>query len=402
MPWRRRRVTEEQGAPVPRRPLIWPWLAVAPAARGGWARGRVPAHARRRPHDPCARRRRRGRWPRRSGSWGRKATRPTCENRASSDGTPGTVLSQAPAAGTKLDRGEPVTIVVARGPGRTDVPRVVGLPRDAGLVRLQEADLKGIDREDRLATAEGSRPASGPAPGTDARKARRSVSRCRRGRHGDGAVSYRFHSELGELDSPEGWVQGRGSRAPGDPAPGIVVSQKPAPRRAQRRERSSRSNVAVRAPTTTTTTPTTPKRPPGTRVPNVVGLAQRVAVARLQSAGFRVDSYPVPSARPRGTVIAQGPPGGARAAPQSVVRIDVSLGSGRRTLRTVPDVVGMTEAQAKQVLVRVGFTVRSVDQAAADRSEKDVVLDQRPAAGGSRPVASQVIIVVGRFPPPTS
>jgi serine/threonine-protein kinase len=154
--------------------------------------------------------------------------------------------------------------------------------------------------------------------------------------------------------------------------------------------------------TTTTTTPTTPKRPPGTRVPNVVGLAQRVAVARLQSAGFRVDSYPAPSARPRGTVTAQGPPGGARAAPQSVVRIDVALGSGRRTLRTVPDVVGMTEAQAKQVLVRVGFTVRSVDQAAADRAEKDVVLDQRPAAGGSRPVASQVIIVVGRFPPPTS
>jgi serine/threonine-protein kinase len=133
-----------------------------------------------------------------------------------------------------------------------------------------------------------------------------------------------------------------------------------------------------------------------------VGLAQRVAVARLQSAGFRVDSYPAASRRPRGTVTAQGPAGGTRASPGFLVRIDVSLGSGRRPLRTVPDVVGMTEAQAKQTLVQVGFTVRSVDRAAADRSEKDVVLDQRPAAGGSRPAVSQVIIVVGRFPPRAS
>ena len=164
------------------------------------------------------------------------------------------------------------------------------------------------------------------------------------------------------------------------------------------------SPVAGALTTTTTTTPTTttPTRPPGTLVPSVVGLAQRVAVARLQRAGFRVDSYPARSRRPRGTVIAQGPSAGKRAAPSSVVRIDVSLGSGRRPLRTVPDVVGMREAQAKQVLVQAGFTVRSADQAAADSSEKDVVLDQRPAAGASRPAASQVILVVGRFPPPVS
>ena len=28
MPWRRRRVTEEQAVPPPRRPLIWPWLVL--------------------------------------------------------------------------------------------------------------------------------------------------------------------------------------------------------------------------------------------------------------------------------------------------------------------------------------------------------------------------------------
>jgi beta-lactam-binding protein with PASTA domain len=326
MPWRRRRVTEEQGAPVPRGPVIWPWLllllllvagGIAAAfllTRDSGPTTRVPDVVGR-PVAEAVR------------ELGQEGYAADVENRASSDGTLGTVLSQAPEAGTKLDRGEPVTIAVARGPGRSRVPRVVGLSAARALERLQAAGLKG-----RTVKVASRRPKDqvlrqSPAPGTELKK-----------------------------DS-------------------VVVL---------------------------TTSKGRPTTPPGTQVPNVVGLAQRVAVARLQSTGFRVDSYPAPSARPRGTVTAQGPPGGARAAPQSVVRIDVSLGSGRRPLRTVPDVVGMTETQAKQVLVRVGFTVRSVDEAAADRSEKDLVLDQRPAAGGSRPVASQVIIVVGRFPPPTS
>ena len=181
---------------------------------------------------------------------------------------------------------------------------------------------------------------------------------------------------------------------------GFVVSQKPAA--GTRAAKGTTVTINVSQGPTATTTPTTPTRPPGKPIPDVVGLAQRVAVARLQSAGFRVDSYPTASTRPRGTVVNQRPAGGTRAGPSSLVRIGVSLGSGRRPLRTVPDVVGMTEAQAKQALVEAGFTVRSIDQAAADRSEKDVVLDQRPAAGGSIPAGSQVLITVGRLPAPTT
>lgn len=230
----------------------------------------------------------------------------------------------------EADRGKATTVFVSRGPGRTQVPRVVGLSAARALVRLQAAGLKG-----RTVKVAARRPKDqvlkqSPAPGTELRK--------------DSVVV-------------------------------LMIAKGP---------------VA-----------TTPTRPTGKRVPNVVGLAQRVAVARLQNAGFRVDSYAAGSRRPRGTVIAQGPEGGARAASSSVVRIDVSLGSGRRPLRTVPDVVGMTEAEAKSLLVQTGFTVRSEDRA-ADRSEKDVVLGQRPAAGGSAPAASQVILVVGRFPPPVS
>jgi serine/threonine-protein kinase len=314
---------------------------------------------------------------------------------------PGRVLSQAPAAGTELDRGEPVTIVVARGPGRSEVPRVVGLSAAQALVRLQAAGLRG-----RTVKVASRRPRDqvlrqSPAPGTDRRRGSVVVLTTSRGPR-TGTVP----SVVGIIQSSaRSTLEGAGykvvvTRIQSSQPRGLVVSQEPPP--GTRAARGTSVTIDVSQGPTTTTTPTTPTRPPGKRIPNVVGLAQRVAVARLQSAGFRVDSYPAASTRPRGTVTAQRPAGGTRAAPSSVVRLDVSLGSGRRPLRTVPDVVGMTEAQAKQVLVRTGFTVRSVDEAAADRSEKDVVLDQRPAAGGSAPAASQVIIVVGRFPAPTT
>jgi len=401
MQWRRRRVTEEQGVPVPRRgPLIWPWLllllllvagGIAAAfllARDSGPTTRVPAVV----GQPVAEA------VRELGQGGYAAA---VENRASSDGTLGTVLSQAPEAGTKLDRGEPVTIVVARGPGRSQVPRVVGLSAARALERLQAEGLKG-----RTVKVASRRPRDqvlkqSPAPGTELKKDSVVVLTTSKGPR-TGAVP----SVVGITEaSARSTLEGLGykvavTRAQSSQPRGLVVSQKPTA--GTRAAKGTVVTINVSQGSTTTTTPTTPTRPPGTRVPNVVGLAQRVAVARLQSAGFRVDSYPAPSRRPRGTVIAQGPPGGARAVPKSVVRIDVSLGSGRRPLRTVPDVVGMTETQAKQVLVRAGFTVRSVDQAAADSSEKDVVLDQRPAAGGSRPAASQLIIVVGRFPPPAT
>jgi serine/threonine-protein kinase len=151
---------------------------------------------------------------------------------------------------------------------------------------------------------------------------------------------------------------------------------------------------ATTTPTTTATTTTQP--PTGRPVPSVVGLAQRDAVARLQGAGFRVDSFPADSSRPRGTVLEQRPAGGTRASPKSRVRIRVSLGSGQRPLRTIPDVTSLPENQAKQRLVELGFTVRSVDQPAADRSQIGFVIEQTPAPGGQASAGSQITLSVGR------
>jgi serine/threonine-protein kinase len=78
------------------------------------------------------------------------------------------------------------------------------------------------------------------------------------------------------------------------------------------------------------------------------------------------------------------------------VRISVSLGSGPRPLRTIPDVTGMAENEAKQTLVGLGFTVRSVDQPAADRSQIGIVIEQTPAPGGQASAGSQITLSVGR------
>jgi PASTA domain len=127
MPWRRRRqVTEETApqpagryieevtTPPPRRPLIWPWLTLllllvagAIAAtilltRDNGSTPRVPnvvglstAAAVR--------------------QLGQRGYATDVQTRVSSGGRVGTVLSQAPAAGTKLDRGSRVTLVTAPG-----------------------------------------------------------------------------------------------------------------------------------------------------------------------------------------------------------------------------------------------------------------------------------------------
>jgi eukaryotic-like serine/threonine-protein kinase len=384
----------------PRRPLIWPWLLLLLLLVAG---GIAAAYLLARDTGPTTR------VPDVVGrqvavavrDLGERGYTANVEARPSSSGDPGRVLSQAPEAGTKLDRGEPVTILVARGPGQSQVPRVIGLSAAQALVRLQAAGLRG--RTDKVASR---RPKDqvlkqSPAPGTELKKDSVVVLTTSKGPRTGTVPSVVGITEA----SARATLEGLGYkvavvRIQSSQPRGSVVSQQPAAGTPAAKGTVVTINVA-QGPTTTTT-PTTPTQPPGKRVPNVVGLAQRVAVARLQRAGFRVDSFPAGSRRPRGTVIAQGPEGGARAAPSSVVRIDVSLGSGRRPLRTVPDVVGMTEAEAKSLLVQTGFTVRSEDRAAADRSEKDVVLDQRPAAGGSAPVASQVILVVGRFPPPVS
>ena len=82
------------------------------------------------------------------------------------------------------------------------------------------------------------------------------------------------------------------------------------------------------------------------------------------------------------------------------MRINVSLGPEPRERRTIPDVAGQAETDARHALIEAGFTVQSVDQPTSDAAESGIVVKQKPAAGGQALMGSQVVIYVGRLPAP--
>jgi beta-lactam-binding protein with PASTA domain len=140
-------------------------------------------------------------------------------------------------------------------------------------------------------------------------------------------------------------------------------------------------------------------------VPDVVGRALGQATSQVSQAGFRVRVVRVPSSDEEGTVVTQNPVGGARATRGTVVRLNVSRGSGGSTTTVtttasqtaVPDTVGQDEATAQATLEGAGFVVRVVDQPTPSADQDGIVLRQAPAGGGTARTGSTVSIFVGRL-----
>jgi eukaryotic-like serine/threonine-protein kinase len=116
--------------------------------------------------------------------------------------------------------------------------------------------------------------------------------------------------------------------------------------------------------------------PAETTVPNVVGLRLEVALEKLDAAELGAQQRGVFSEEPRGTVVAQDPVGGGKAARNSRVRINVSRGTGRVD---VPSVVGQTASDAGANLRKVGLQARVVNVPSAE--PEGTVVAQNPQAG---------------------
>jgi serine/threonine-protein kinase len=308
----------------------------------------------------------------------------------------GKVLSETPKAGTKLARGSHVVLVTGRGTRASGVPAVVGLPVDQAFVQLERAGLKGTTTR----IASNRRPdtvlAQDPAPGARAQKGSTVSLKISKGGATQTVPRVVGLTEAAATAKLTGMgFQPRVSRVSSTKQSGLVISQDPAEGAKSARGATVGIDVSGGPPTTTQTGTTTTTPSSGATVTRVVGMGQGAAFLRLERAGFRVDSFPVASSQPRGMVVRQRPAGGVRAAPRSVVRIAVSLGSGPRPFRVVPDVSGMTEAAAKHLLVRVGFTVRALLPADDTTSDGDVVVDQKPSADARVRAGSQVAIYLG-------
>jgi beta-lactam-binding protein with PASTA domain len=396
VPWRRRRVTQvDHTPPAPRRPLLWPWLLLLLLLVGT---GIGLAYFLTRDDDESSSA---DRVPVVIGLSEalavdrlRSEGYPADVRRAVNASVVGKVLRQMPIGGAELEPGQTVVIVVARRPNTVDVPRVVGLEVADAFERVQAAGLRARSVDMFARQAKGRVVRQRPPAGAEARRGATVVLSVSKG-----PQLVAVPSVMGQTEADATAALRRvGLRvniarvpAPGPSPEGTVVAQNPKGGVRAPKGSTVRLNIAaVPAGGSTQTVPTTGEAP----VPNVVGSRDTDAVARLQAAGFRVSSTPVSSTRPAGTVLTQSPAGGTTATRGSTVRITVS---GGRQVRTVPDVVGETEAAADRILRDAGFTVRVVDRSVTDPGRQGLVVEQDPAAGTRVQGTTLVTIYVGRL-----
>ena len=141
--------------------------------------------------------------------------------------------------------------------------------------------------------------------------------------------------------------------------------------------------------TETATTETVPDEP--VAMPDVRGAEHDDAVEDLVDVGLLPETFPVESQEERGAVVEQDPGPGASVPGDSIVRLDVSLGTGEREDLEVPDLVGLRPAQALEACARAGFTCRL----AVGAEPRRLVTSQRPAAGTGAPELTQIRLSQG-------
>ena len=133
-------------------------------------------------------------------------------------------------------------------------------------------------------------------------------------------------------------------------------------------------------------------------VPDVVGMNYGDAVQALNDANLNAKKHEVFSQRPAGQVIAQDPPAGNDVVVGTEVVLDVSKGTKQVE---VPNVVGMTEADAQSTLQAAGFEVSSTS-APSDTTPQGNVSDQSPDGGTQAAKGSTVAITVSSGPSTTT
>lgn len=259
----------------------------------------------------------------------------------------GVVLAQEPEGGARLREGAQVLLTVSRGPARETVPDLVGEQLNQALEDLQQAG---------------------------------------------------FTSQVAQVFAKQ--------------PSGVVVKQEPAAGTKLKEGQAVRLAVSKGA-----------KPVP---VPDVVGEQASAATATLRRAGFEVNIVPVPSSEPTGTVVAQNPTAGTVPDPGTAVRLNVAQDeastttdqttteattTGQTTTQatttsqtttqppaqaTLPDVVGLTQAQATRALHDVGLKP-SLQFVPSQQDPVGTVVAQARRAGTtlSRGESVQINISVG-------
>lgn len=291
-----------------------------------------------------------------------------------SSATPGTILSQTPAAATEVLSGSEVDVTVAQaasGQAQQLMPRLIGVPLVQAVVTLRQMELPlgtpDLEYSDQFAAGVVS--AQDPAEGTPILR--------------------------------------------GDGFPGIVVklgiSKGPPPA----------------APTPPRVTPAPPvPSPPANEVPTVpdlVRMTQQQAEAALHGVGLRLGAIAFDYSRSVGSglILSQTPAAGTRINPNAPDTVSAVLSRGiappqappvkpvpappTNEVRTVPDLGRMTQPQAEAALRSVGLRLGTIAFDYSGSVGSGLILSQIPAAGTriDREVqAVSAVLSEGAAPPP--
>jgi beta-lactam-binding protein with PASTA domain len=139
-------------------------------------------------------------------------------------------------------------------------------------------------------------------------------------------------------------------------------------------------------------------------VTDVAGKGEKAARTALEETGFQVavERRESPTVK-KGVVIEQRPAGGEEVRVGAEVTLVVSAGKpavkaaappGRETFAAVPRVAGMAEANARVRLANAGFGVRSVSRA-SDRVAAGYVIGQTPTGSGRRGATVTIYVSTG-------
>jgi eukaryotic-like serine/threonine-protein kinase len=304
----------------PRRPLIWPWLLLLLLLVAGGlglayvlsrdgddddtAENRVPLVVGLRAADAVERLRASG--------------YPADPRRRVEPAARGRVVEQEPDAGTELEPGGTVVIIVARGRNTVDVPNVVGLPVAEAFERVQAAGLRARSVEAFARQARGRVFRQRPAAGEEAPRQSLVVLTVSRG-----PQLVTVPTVVGLTEAEAGAALTRAGlrptavRVPARDPRGTVVDQNPAPGARAPRGSTVRINVSQGAPAQGSTQAT---------VPDVVDETEADARRLLRDAGFtviRVVDRPITDPARAGVVVAQAPPAGSSVRRTTEIRIDV-------------------------------------------------------------------------------
>jgi beta-lactam-binding protein with PASTA domain len=180
-------------------------------------------------------------------------------------------------------------------------------------------------------------------------------------------------------------VQAEEASEPGDAKEGEVVAQDPA--------------AGGEAPAGSSITISVVGAPEAVAVPDVVGLSEDAAAAKLEKVGLRANPRTKEdgSVKPD-TVIAQSPAAGAELAPDSRVDIIVAVAPAGSGQVSVPDVTGKSQSNAEGALRDAGLKAVAVENPSESVAKGSVSM-QLPTAGTLVTPGAEVAIVVSSGAP---